>query len=168
MKKLCKILSVLLLVFLLAGAGVFFMPRVLGYQCCAVKTEEMEPSCPKGSLQIVKQVDADSIKKSDLVRFSLTDEGGVTVGRVIENRPEEERLILQKNTRGDEESSVPYSRLLGKVAVQIPLAGSLFLFVQTPYGIVALTGGILLLLFLFFLSEVLPNEEEKAKRKSVR
>ena len=57
-KKICNLISYLVLVVLLAVAAVIALPLLLGYKELAVLTGSMEPNVPVGSMVYVKQVDA--------------------------------------------------------------------------------------------------------------
>ena len=57
-KKICNILSTVVLVVLLAAAAIIFVPMLLGYKEMAVLSGSMEPAIPVGSLIYVKPVEA--------------------------------------------------------------------------------------------------------------
>ena len=57
-KKICNILSTIVLVVLLAAAAVILVPMLLGYKEMAVLSGSMEPTIPVGSLVYVKPVEA--------------------------------------------------------------------------------------------------------------
>ena len=65
-KKICSFLATLLMLGLLAVAGLLFIPRAMGYDEFAVLSGSMKPKLQVGSLVYTKEVKESNLKKGDI------------------------------------------------------------------------------------------------------
>ena len=125
-----------------------FVPCVLGYQEYVVVSGSMEPAVPVGSCVLVRKVKETEVLAGDIITYCLPNSETVITHRVIRHNT----LTNSFDTKGDANDkedavSVPYSQVLGRVQLCIPLLGY-FLAMQNIPGIK--TCGIALVLVLAF------------------
>lgn len=169
LKKICGILSGIILLVLAVLAGLLIIPKFMGYEEMAVLTGSMEPNYPVGSLIFVKEIDPDQLEVGDVITYRL-DSDTVVTHRIVEIDKEAQTVT----TKGDANSSndgspVPYSEIVGKAHFKIPYLGYVSMNIKTPKGIMAICGVLIAIILLTFLPEIFsPEEEEEQKEKPKR
>lgn len=166
LRKICNILTTVVILILAVFAIILIAPRLLGCQTMAVLSGSMEPGIPVGSIVITKEADPASIEIGDVITYRLSGNTMVT-HRVVDNDNSAGQLI----TKGDanetpDASPVAYSDMVGKVAMHFPLLGYLSIYIKTPLGIAGACGVLIVLILLTFLPDVFSTEKdgEKASR----
>lgn len=169
LKKICGILSGIILLVLAVLAGLLIIPKLMGYEEMAVLTGSMEPNYPVGSLIFVKEIEPDQLEVGDVITYRL-DSDTVVTHRIVEIDKEAQTVT----TKGDANSSndgspVPYSEIVGKAHFKIPYLGYVSMNIKTPKGIMAICGVLIAIILLTFLPEIFsPEEEEEQKEKLKR
>lgn len=169
LKKICGILSGIILLVLAVLAGLLIIPKLMGYEEMAVLTGSMEPNYPVGSLIFVKEINPDQLEVGDVITYRL-DSDTVVTHRIVEIDKEAQTVT----TKGDANSSndgspVPYSEIVGKAHFKIPYLGYVSMNIKTPKGIMAICGVLIAIILLTFLPEIFsPEEEEEQKEKLKR
>lgn len=161
-KKICSVLSGLLLVILLLLAAAFLLPQVLKYKEMAVLTGSMEPNIPVGSLIYVKETPPEELSVGDVITYRIGEDTVVT-HRIVEIDPAAGTV----KTKGDANDSndaepIPYGNVIGEEAFHLPLLGFISIYIKTPIGIAVVCGVLVLIILLTFLPEILTAEEEPA------
>ena len=77
-RKVCNVLSSVLLVLMLLIAGVLLVPYLFGYRPTAVLTGSMEPVYHVGSVIFVQEVEPEEIKVGDVITFSTAGMSSVS------------------------------------------------------------------------------------------
>jgi signal peptidase len=152
---------------------------IFGYRFYTVLTNSMVPQKegPKdgfyaGDIVIVKLMDSEKVKKNDIVTFSVGDGTRYLTHRVMEKRTElngEEGEFIVTKGDANESNDPPVSadRILGKVIVAIPKAGSILDFVRQEFWACLV---FILSIYGFFLvlkSYLFSPEEDRQKRRVV-
>ena len=136
-----------LLILILLPASV---PRMMGYHVFDAVSGSMEPEIPVGSAVYVKYAKPSELEEKEIIAFYSNDT--VIVHRVVENHQVEGFI----DTRGDanleeDEGSVPYDSVIGRVEYHLPFLGHFLILVSTTPGKLALAAigiiGILLIVF---------------------
>lgn len=165
LRKICNILTTILIIALLALAIVLIAPRLLGYQSMAVLSGSMEPEISVGSIVFTKDADPAGLEVGDVITYKLSGNTLVT-HRIIEKDEVAEQFITQGDANEvPDNSPVSYQNVVGKVAMDIPYLGYLSIYVKTPLGIAAICGFLVVLILLVFLPDIFSSEEEKEKKK---
>lgn len=68
-KKICSILSTVLMVLMVLVAAALLVPYLFGYRPMAVLSASMEPAYPTGSVVFVKKVEPAEIEIGDPITF---------------------------------------------------------------------------------------------------
>ncbi len=123
---LVKCVGALILALLIVSSLCLVVPRAFGYEAYTVVSGSMAPEIPTGSVVYVRPVEPESVRAGDVIAFQAGR--SAVVHRVVENQSEESSFI----TKGDANdtidlSAVPYSQLLGEVALHLPWIGSVLL-----------------------------------------
>lgn len=163
MKKVCKFLSALLIVFLLAAVAVLVLPRLFGVKMYSVLSGSMEPTYSTGDLIYAFPRDAEKIEVDDVISFALNNDGTVATHRVVEV----DRQNKQFYTKGDANElsdgrPVNYENVLGIVKFHIPKVGYLIGYMNTvPGKIVTITIIIAIIILIMLLQTQVDAEREK-------
>lgn len=181
MKKVFNIIFDIV-VYILIGAIIIFsiffvkstrlheMPSIGGYSMYVVKTGSMAPTINPGSLIVVKKVNADTLKKGDIVTFKGAQTGNLFTHRIYKV---EKGKNVQFLTKGDANESVDpmtssSKNIVGKLVFSVPRIGIAITFIQDNWPLVILlTLGTLILITLlkkFFTID--KNEKENGGEKN--
>lgn len=164
-KKICNILSTLILIILLILAGILFLPRLAGCQEFAVLSGSMEPTIPVGSLVCDKKPDVSALKVGDIVTYQLSGDTLVT-HRIIEIDDFSQNVTTQGDANNVADGSpVPYSNIIGVYAFHVPYLGYLSIYGKTPLGITGICVVLILIILLNFLPDALSSDEKKEKEQ---
>ena len=120
---LCNVIGTLLLIAVIATSIPLAIPAIMGYEIYNVTSGSMEPELPIGSVVYVQKVAPETVKKDDIIAFSMDNE--VVTHRVVENRFVEGEFV----TKGDANESVDfrnarYRDLVGVVKYHFPYVGN--------------------------------------------
>lgn len=159
-KKICNILSNIIIVILLVIAGLIFVPMVLGYDEYAVVSGSMQPNIPVGSLVYAKECTIDNLEKGDIVTFQLSDSTIIT-HRIYEI--DQEGNITTKGDANQQPDGqiLTIDNIIGKVGFSIPLLGFVSVYIKSALGVAVICGVIFILLLLNFLPEMLAEKEKE-------
>ncbi len=166
-KVLCNVLSAILLIALVALAGLVLVPRVMGYQEMAVLSGSMEPNIHVGSVVFVDDdVDPSTLEAGDVVTYYMNEDTFVT-HRVQSVDTAAQTLVTKGDNNNADDGDISFSQIFGKAVFWVPYLGFLTIYMKTPVGIMAITVTIVLIILLNFLPMILSadnGKEEEGKR----
>ena len=162
-KRICSILSTLLLVVLLLLAALVLVPRAMGYQEMAVLSGSMEPNIHVGSVVFVDD-DANpaELQPGDVVTYYMNEDTFVT-HRVQSIDTASQTLVTKGDNNNTEDAPITFAQVFGKAAFWIPYLGFLTIYMKTPIGIMAITVVIVLIILLNFLPVIFSMDDKKEK-----
>ena len=159
LKKICGFLSTILLIFLFALAVILIGPNLLGMKSLAVLSGSMEPKIPVGSIVIIYDVEPDELQTGDVITYNLGG-GTLVTHRVVEVDVDNQSIITKGDANEVEDGApVSFSQVVGKMKMHVPYLGYISIYIQTPLGIVAACGVLIVVILLTFLPEVFKKEE---------
>lgn len=157
-KKIHTVLSVILIMVIVLLGGLFFIPNILGYKPYSVLTGSMEPTYSIGSLIYVKEVAPDTLKTGDVI--TMAGGGTPITHRIVEIDSEQQLVYTQGDANQSMDGATPFNEIKGKVAkIHFPFLGKLFQMLQSGNGRKVFIVGIVVFLFIWFITDV----EEKRK-----
>lgn len=128
------VLGVIIIMITLAVATLLAAPSFMGWQQMTVLTGSMEPEIPTGSMVYVEEVDPKELQEGDVITFTQAD-GSVVTHRVVRNRTLQGDIVTKGDANAEEDvASVPYARVIGKVAMTLPMAGDVLGYVSSDVG----------------------------------
>lgn len=167
-KKICSVLSTVLVVVAVLLAVALVGVRVVGYTPYTILSGSMEPTYHVGSLIYVKKVDTSTLEVGDPITFALSEDT-IATHRIVEVVPDEEDAsVIRFRTKGDANETVDgalvhYKNVLGKPVFTIPYLGYVADYIQHPPGMyTAIAAGVILLL-LVFVPDMFDDEKKKKK-----
>lgn len=173
-RKVCSILSSILVALVVLLALLLVGARVVGLQVFTVLSGSMEPTYHTGSMIYVKKVDPYSIQVGDPITFML-DENTIATHRVVGIVPDEEDpAVIRFRTKGDANEAedgglVHYKNVVGTPIFSIPKLGYFADYIQHPPGMyIAISGGAILLLLVFIPDIFADDKDKKEKEKKPR
>ena len=162
LKKICNILSTLILAAMALVAGVLLLPYVFGFQPLSVLSGSMEPTYHVGSIVFVKKVPASEIKVGDPITFHLSEQGSYATHRVVRIDQDKKQFITKGDANNTEDGPTSFESLVGRASdLSVPYLGYISLNIKTPKGIMAATGVIVVMILLSFLPEIFKKEPEE-------
>ena len=169
-KKICSVLSTVLVIVAVLLAVALVGVRVVGYTPYTILSGSMEPTYHVGSLIYVKKVDTSTLEAGDPITFALSEDT-IATHRIVEVVPDEEDAsVIRFRTKGDANETVDgalvhYKNVLGKPVFTIPYLGYVADYMQHPPGMyTAIAAGVILLL-LVFVPDMFDDEKKKKKEK---
>jgi signal peptidase len=172
LKKICNILITILILAMAVFAGLFLVPRLLGYQSYAVISGSMEPGIPVGSVVFSKPIDPNTLSIGDVITFSI-DQDTVVTHRIVDVDSARREVTTQGDANNAPDGNpVSFDRIKGKEAFSVPLLGYVSIYIRTPLGIAWICGILILIILLGFLPDLLSknpkdSEDEEEKEQSV-
>lgn len=167
-KKICSVLSTVLVIVAVLLAVALVGVRVVGYTPYTILSGSMEPTYHVGSLIYVKKVDTSTLEAGDPITFALSEDT-IATHRIVEVVPDEEDAsVIRFRTKGDANETVDgtlvhYKNVLGKPVFTIPYLGYVADYIQHPPGMyTAIAAGVILLL-LVFVPDMFDDEKKKKK-----
>lgn len=167
-KKICSVLSTVLVIVAVLLAVALVGVRVVGYTPYTILSGSMEPTYHVGSLIYVKKVDTSTLEPGDPITFALSEDT-IATHRIVEVVPDEEDAsVIRFRTKGDANDTVDgalvhYKNVLGKPVFTIPYLGYVADYIQHPPGMyTAIAAGVILLL-LVFVPDMFDDEKKKKK-----
>lgn len=133
--KFLNFIGTLLLIVAIAACLGLTVPRFAGIEQYVVVSGSMEPAVPVGSMVYSGQTDPSTLEAGDIIVFGGTDGGSVPVThRVVENHIADGEVITKGDANPENDlNPVPYSNILGKVQLHIPMLG----YIAAPLGSIA-------------------------------
>lgn len=166
-KKICNVLSTVVLAVLMVLAAVILVPMIGGYKELVVLSGSMEPTISVGSLVYVKQVDPSQLKVGDVCTYYLENGETFVTHRVISTNPEAKTLVTQGDANQAPDGDIDFEQVYGKVGFHLPYIGYMVTNVKTPVGIMSICGVLMLVIILNFVPAIIDaGEEEKRKSKA--
>lgn len=164
-RKICDILVGILIAALAIIAGLLILPRCFGCQSMAVLSGSMEPEISVGSIVFVKEVEPETLEVGDVITYQIGS-GTMVTHRIQEVLADEDAFITKGDANEVEDGApVIYSSIVGKEVFHIPYLGYVSIYAQTPIGIMAICGLVIVLILLVFLPDVFKKEDETEKKK---
>ncbi|MBO1679032.1 signal peptidase I [Bittarella massiliensis (ex Durand et al. 2017)] len=161
-KKICNILSGVLLCALVSVALAILLPMLLGYREMAVLSGSMEPAIPVGSIVCVKPTEAPQLQAGDICTYLLPDGSTYVTHRVLRVDSDARTLVTQGDANDAPDGEIAFSRVFGRVAFHLPLLGYITTGIRTPAGIFATCGLAILIILLNFIPAIIAaGEREK-------
>lgn len=164
-KKICNILSTLVLLVLLAAAAVLLVPMLFGYKEMVVVSGSMEPAIPVGSLVYVKPLEADQLETGDICTYYLSDRETFVTHRVMSIDKGAQTLVTQGDANDTEDGDVSFSQVYGRAEFHLPYLGIAIQNLHTSAGIMIICGVIMLVILLNFIPAILDAAEEEKQQK---
>ena len=165
MKKLCGVLTGIIMVLLAAVAAALLVPNLMGAKNMAVVSGSMEPGIPVGSVVSSKPVDADELQIGDVITYRLQGETMVT-HRITEIDAANNQVITQGDANDVPDAEpVSYDNIVGKMWFHLPFLGYISIYLKTPLGIAVVCGVVFVLILLNALPAIFSSKEEKKRKK---
>ena len=154
---ICSVLSVLLLMLIIPICIPMTVPRLLGYEVYTVISGSMEPAIPIGSAVYIETALPEDVEPGEVIAFY--SRGAVITHRVVENRRVEGEFITKGDANeGNDMEPVPYAAMIGRLAVSVPILGSVMAVCSGSMGKAYLAGGVAGALLLQALGGMLRKE----------
>lgn len=154
-------------------AAAFLLPRVFGIQVYTVTSGSMEPDYPVGALIYVQKTEPEDIQAGDVITFIMPgSEDTAATHQVREIDSENSQVFTQGINNRDQDGNilpdaapVPYSSIIGKPALCLPVLGHVNRFCTTSPGIFVILGVLAAVIGVSVILEYAAPEEPKAKAK---
>ncbi len=164
MKKLLKVVSNVLVIFVFVLAVLLVGVRIFGLKVFTVLSPSMEPTYKTGSVIYVKRIKPEDLKVNDVITFSISKTTTAT-HRIVEILPENNGA-LYFITKGDankvkDASPVHEANIIGTPIFTIPYLGYLASFIQNPRGKYLSIAIILILVIVVFMIDTLSDDDDK-------
>lgn len=165
LKKICDVLSGLVLVILALVALALFLPKILGFSQFAVLSGSMEPNIHVGAVIYGKEADVSELQTGDIITYQVGN-GTIVTHRIVSIDEESQSVITKGDANETEDASpVAFSNIVAKYAFDIPYLGYISIYAKTPLGIAVICGVLIVMVLLRFLPEIFSGEEEKVSEK---
>lgn len=162
LRKICSLLSTLLIVLLLLPVGVLTAPRLAGYMPYTVLSGSMEPSYPVGSVVFIRPAAPQTIAANDVIMFTLENGTRVT-HRVVSVLADKQAFVTKGDANNTNDfSPVPFNRLVGRAQFCLPLMGYLAAYLNSGYGIAALIAIFTLTVLLWLIPKLFKKADNTA------
>ena len=160
-RKICNILSTMVLVVLAVTAALLLLPRILGYHTLAVLSGSMEPEISVGEIVYIKNVDEEELQVGDIVTYMIN--GNTMVTHRITGIDRENQLLITKGDANDSADSSPvtYGQVVGKLFFHVPYLGYISIYMRTSLGIAVICGVVFIVLILNLLPELFSKEKKE-------
>ena len=164
-KRICNILSTLVLLVLLAVAAVILVPMLMGYKEMAVLSGSMEPTIPVGSIVYVKPLDdASLLEPGDVCTYTLADGETMVTHRVVSIDPESQTLVTKGDANDTEDGAIRFDQVFGETQFHLPSLAYIAMNAKTPTGIMASCGVLVVVILLNFIPAIIDAGEEEKKK----
>lgn len=166
LRKICNILTTILLVLLAILAAAMLFPNLFGCKSMAVLSGSMEPNIPVGSIVYTGAVEFETLEPGDVISYYLGDSSTLVTHRVVSVDQNERTVVTKGDANAVEDgAAVPESKIMGRVLFHLPFLGYISIYCRKPVGIAVACGVFLVLILLNFLPDVFePEEEDKDKK----
>lgn len=171
-KIIVTIIYILLLPLLIYNVTLIFKsiikpnktPDFFGYKTYVIVSGSMEPNLKIGDIVVVKKVNENELNVGDIISFRQGQ--NVVTHRISQIKYEYgERIYITKgdNNNTEDNGSIDYSYIEGKVINNIRKAGKVVIFFQGKLSII-----IIVLFFYIYLSQTTKINKRKENRKVKR
>ena len=171
-KIIVTIIYILLLPLLIYNVTLIFKsiikpnktPDFFGYKTYVIVSGSMEPNLKIGDIVVVKKVNENELNVGDIISFRQGQ--NVVTHRISQIKYEYgERVYITKgdNNNTEDNGSIDYSYIEGKVINNIRKAGKVVIFFQGKLSII-----IIVLFFYIYLSQTTKINKRKENRKVKR
>ena len=167
LRKICGLLTGILIICLAILAGILIGPRLFGFQSLAVLSGSMEPEIGVGAIVFAKESDLNDIVIGDVITYRIT--GSTMVTHRVADIDQSNQQFYTKGDANDvmDVQPVPFDNIVGKVAFSVPYIGYMSIYAKTPLGIVAICTILIILIILTFLPEIFSdNSSNTASKKN--
>ena len=138
-KRAVFLLFTVLFVFVIALS---WLPKIFGLIPCSIASDSMEPAIGKGSYVLVRPIEFEDIKTSDILLFEVPKTGERFARRIVDIYEEKKQFVTSGDANDEcDPMTTSYSCVLGKVIFSVPMIGYPSLFLDS------LTGKIFIMLF---------------------
>ena len=137
---LIHLIGTLIIVIAIVACLGLYVPRFAGIGQYEVKNGGMEPAIPTGSMVYTAQIEPSTLSEGDVIVFYANESGTTPVThRVVENKIADGNVITKgdANAQNDPEP-VPYSNIIGKKVLSVPMLGYLAAPMASTLGKVAM------------------------------
>lgn len=136
-------------------------PSILGYKLFSVLSESMSPTMDKGSLLIVKELDAQDIKVNDVITFRNGSSQTLTTHRVKEILNSDKVSFITQGDANNVADAQPVdgNLIVGKVMFSTPYLGATLEFIRENIKFV------LGALFLIVIITSMPSKSKNKKEQ---
>ena len=167
--KICNFISILMVLVVIAVGAVMIVPKVMGNEIYAVLSGSMEPYYHVGSVVIVDtHVSPEEIQVGDPITFRKGD-NAIATHRVIAVDAETEEFRTKGDANEDEDvAPVPYTSLIGKAGMSVPMIGYIPLYMKTKKGMFCIGAYIIVFLLLQIIPELVKPEKEEEQSDEKR
>lgn len=136
--KICRALSLAIILLILVIYLPLSVPRILGYDIYSVISGSMEPTIPVGSVAYTEAVDPAVLIPGDIVTFQPADAETAITHRVVQNNGNDRTLITKGDANADNDfRPVWYSDVKGLVVFHAPYYGYFADLASEPAGKIA-------------------------------
>lgn len=158
-RRICRTLSVLILMAVVAICIPMTVPRLMGYDVYVVVSGSMEPEIPVGSALYVTAVAPEDVAAGDVIAFY--DRGAVITHRVLENHVVEGEFITKGDANEERDlAPVPYASLIGRMARSVPFLGNVMAVCSGTKGKIYLACGVVGAVLLLWAGNLLGKGRE--------
>lgn len=161
-KKICEVLSWIMIMLLVVVALSLLLPRVFGCETMAVVSGSMEPGISVGSVVITYPVEnSEDLVIGDVITYEV-DSGTRVTHRITGINKETQEYTTKGDANNSEDPEpVRFAQIVGKMKLSIPLLGYLSIYVKTPLGIAVAAVVSFILILLLFLPELFGKDKKK-------
>ena len=167
-RKICGFLRAVIIIILVAIAGLMFVPRLMGYDSLVVLSGSMEPGIHVGSVVLIKPTTFEELKVGDIVTYKIAEDVNVT-HRITSITPENQIMTTKGDANNVEDPSpVAFAQVVGKAHGNIPYIGYISVYIKTKLGIGVICGLLAVMILLSTLPELLDgsDEEDESENKN--
>lgn len=177
MKKIFEVISYIfisILLLIIIMMGIIFIesktapdmvPNLFGYKPFIVLSGSMETEIYKGDLVIVKVINYDELKKSDIIAYKASD-GYVTTHRIVKIKNENNKRVYE--TKGDNNNQIDNEYITndnieGVYVTKVPGMGDTVLLLQRPVTLITILVilGLICVVFVYRDRSSLTDEEKE-------
>ena len=160
MKKVWNFVTTAILIVLLLGIAIMYIPKIFGIQPMIVLSGSMEPTYHVGSLLYIKNADANEI--------AVGDHNTLVTHRVVEIDKKNQTYTTKGDANEKEDGSpVSFDKVLGKPVFNIPQLGYLADKISQTSGKIIYVVAIIVDVILMYMGDLIwsteqsKNEEKK-------
>lgn len=164
-RRICRALSVLILLAVVAVCIPMTIPRLMGYEVYVVVSGSMEPAVPVGSALYVEAAAPEEVAAGDVIAFY--DSGVVITHRVVENHVVSGEFITKGDANAQNDlAPVPYGALMGRMVWSVPLLGNVMAVCSGTSGKAYLVCGVAGAVLLLWAGKLLGRGESAEKQET--
>lgn len=150
-KKICNVISWVLIVFAVAVLLLLHGGRIFGIKPYTVLSGSMEPAYQTGAVVYVKSVPCEKLKKGDTVTYRTSS--AVVTHRITKINSDDKTVITKGDANEIEDPAVSFDSIIGKVVFSIPYLGYVAVYISTLQGKLVIVSVVLFAVLLMSVSE---------------